>query len=66
MNEPDAIALKGLSCRLGRFQLGPLDLTIPRGSITAFIGHNGAARPAPSTWSWAWGGRTPAPSRFWA
>lgn len=39
-----AIDLKGLTCKVGRFQLGPLDFIAPRGSVTAFIGPNGAGK----------------------
>jgi ABC-2 type transport system ATP-binding protein len=39
-----AIDLRGLTLRLGEFQLGPLDLTVPRGAILALIGPNGAGK----------------------
>lgn len=39
-----AIALSGLVAKRGKFQLGPLDLTIPRGAVVAFIGPNGAGK----------------------
>ena len=31
----DALALKGVTRRLGKFVLGPLDLEVPRGGVTA-------------------------------
>ena len=40
----DALALKGVTRRLGKFVLGPLDLDVPRGSVTALIGPNGAGK----------------------
>jgi ABC-2 type transport system ATP-binding protein len=40
----DALALKGVTRRLGKFVLGPLDLEVPRGSVTALIGPNGAGK----------------------
>ncbi len=39
-----AIDLRGLTSRRGKFQLGPLDLTIPRGAVVAFIGPNGTGK----------------------
>ena len=39
-----AIVLEGLTCKVGRFQLGPLDFVAPRGSVTAFVGPNGAGK----------------------
>jgi ABC-2 type transport system ATP-binding protein len=39
-----AIVLEGLTCKVGRFQLGPLDFIAPRGSVTAFVGPNGAGK----------------------
>lgn len=39
-----AIALKGVERRLGDFVLGPLDLTVPRGAVLAFVGPNGAGK----------------------
>jgi ABC-2 type transport system ATP-binding protein len=45
MTEPAPIlSAKGLACKVGAFQLGPLDLTVPEGSITALIGPNGAGK----------------------
>jgi ABC-2 type transport system ATP-binding protein len=43
MNEP-AIVMTGVTARRGAFQLGPLDWTVPRGSVVAFIGPNGAGK----------------------
>lgn len=40
----DAIVLKGVERRLGDFVLGPLDLTVPRGAVLAFVGPNGAGK----------------------
>ena len=40
----NAIALKGVERRLGDFVLGPLDLTVPRGAVLAFVGPNGAGK----------------------
>lgn len=40
----DAIVLKGVERRLGDFALGPLDLTVPRGAVLAFVGPNGAGK----------------------
>ena len=40
----DALALKGVTRRLGKFALGPLNLEVPRGSVTALIGPNGAGK----------------------
>jgi len=40
----DALALTGVTRRLGKFVLGPLDLDVPRGSVTALIGPNGAGK----------------------
>jgi len=39
-----AIVTENLYCRLGQFELGPLNLTVPRGSVTALIGPNGAGK----------------------
>ena len=44
MTEDLAIAITGLSLKLGRFQLGPLSLDVPRGCVLAFIGPNGAGK----------------------
>jgi ABC-2 type transport system ATP-binding protein len=43
MTEP-AIVMTGVTARRGAFQLGPLDWTVPRGSVVAFIGPNGAGK----------------------
>ncbi|HKX65353.1 MAG TPA: ABC transporter ATP-binding protein [Rhizomicrobium sp.] len=40
----DAVALKKVERRLGDFVLGPLDLTVPRGAVLAFVGPNGAGK----------------------
>lgn len=40
----NAIELKGLKKRLGNFELGPIDLVIPQGSIVGYIGENGAGK----------------------
>lgn len=40
----DALALKDVTRRLGKFVLGPLSLQVPRGSVTALIGPNGAGK----------------------
>jgi ABC-2 type transport system ATP-binding protein len=39
-----AIQLNGISKARGNFQLGPLDLTIPQGYVTAVVGPNGAGK----------------------
>lgn len=39
-----AIELKGVVRRFPSFTLGPLDLTVPRGSIVGYIGQNGAGK----------------------
>ncbi len=39
-----AIALDALYCKLGRFELGPITMTVPRGSVVALIGPNGAGK----------------------
>ncbi len=39
-----AIDLQAVTCKLGRFRLGPVDLIVPRGSIFALIGPNGAGK----------------------
>ena len=43
MND-NAIEIRGLIKRFPRFQLGPLDLTVPRGAIYGLIGPNGAGK----------------------
>ena len=40
----DAVALRKVERRLGSFVLGPLDLTVPRGAVLAFVGPNGAGK----------------------
>ncbi|CAN5130422.1 ABC transporter ATP-binding protein [soil metagenome] len=44
MNDTHAIDLRGVTCKLGKFQLGPLNFAAPRGSVVAFIGPNGAGK----------------------
>ena len=39
-----AIALHGATRRLGPFTLGPLDMEIPTGMVTGFIGPDGAGK----------------------
>ncbi len=39
-----AIALEALYCKLGKFELGPVTMTVPRGSVVALIGPNGAGK----------------------
>ena len=40
----NAIEIRGLTKKYPRFQLGPLDLTVPRGAIYGLIGPNGAGK----------------------
>jgi ABC-2 type transport system ATP-binding protein len=40
----NAIEIRGLVKQYSRFQLGPLDLTVPRGAIYGLIGPNGAGK----------------------
>ena len=40
----NAIEIRGLRKRYGGFDLGPLDITVPRGSIYGFVGPNGAGK----------------------
>jgi ABC-2 type transport system ATP-binding protein len=40
----NAIEIRGLVKKYRRFQLGPLDLTVPRGAIYGLIGPNGAGK----------------------
>lgn len=40
----DAIKTKNLSKSFGNFRLGPLDLEVKKGTITGFIGENGAGK----------------------
>jgi ABC-2 type transport system ATP-binding protein len=44
MTRSPAIELDGLYCKLGRFELGPVTATVPRGSVVALIGPNGAGK----------------------
>ena len=41
---PNAIEIRGLTKSFRKFRLGPLDLTVPRGSIYEFVGPNGAGK----------------------
>ncbi len=41
---PNAIEIRGLVKKYPSFQLGPLDLTVPRGAIYGLIGPNGAGK----------------------
>ena len=43
MNTP-AIEIRGLVKKYPRFQLGPLELTVPRGAIYGLVGPNGAGK----------------------
>jgi len=40
----NAIEIRGLKKSFGHFQLGPLDLTVPRGAIYGLIGPNAAGK----------------------
>lgn len=40
----NAVTIRGLKKRFTSFQLGPLDLTVPRGAIYGLIGPNGAGK----------------------
>ena len=40
----NAIEIRGLVKKYPRFQLGPLDLSVPRGAIYGLIGPNGAGK----------------------
>ena len=40
----NAVEIRGLEKRFPSFQLGPLDLTVPRGAIYGFVGPNGAGK----------------------
>ena len=44
MNTNNAIEIRGLVKNYPAFQLGPLDLTVPRGAIYGLIGPNGAGK----------------------
>ena len=41
---PPAVQIRALTRRQGSFTLGPLDLTVPTGSVVGFIGPNGAGK----------------------
>ena len=60
-----ALELHGLCKLYPGFTLGPLDLTLPMGSILGFIGENGAGKAPPSRRPWGWSGRTEALSACW-
>src|SRR3954469_2321188 len=40
----NAIEIRGLKKAYPKFQLGPLDLTVPSGAIYGFVGPNGAGK----------------------
>jgi len=40
----NAVEIRGLTKSFGRFTLGPIDLTVPMGSIYGLIGPNGAGK----------------------
>ena len=40
----NAIEIRGLQKRYSEFELGPLDLTVPKGSIYGFVGPNAAGK----------------------
>jgi len=40
----DAVTIRGLKKKFSSFQLGPLDLTVPKGAIYGLIGPNGAGK----------------------
>ena len=40
----DAIEIRGLKTSFPRFQLGPLDLTVPPGAMYGLVGPNGAGK----------------------
>ena len=44
MNTPPALEVSALEKHYPRFTLGPLDLTVPSGSIYGLIGPNGAGK----------------------
>ena len=44
MQSTNAIEIRGLSKTYPRFQLGPLDLTVPAGAIYGLVGPNGAGK----------------------
>jgi len=43
MDQP-AVQISGLVCKREQFQLGPIDLSIPRGYVTAIVGPNGSGK----------------------
>src|SRR5262245_54398375 len=40
----NAVEIRGLEKRFGRFTLGPLDMTVPTGAIYGFVGPNGSGK----------------------
>ena len=44
MSGTNTIELSGVERQIGAFQLGPLDLTVPRGVVLALVGNNGAGK----------------------
>ncbi|WP_276356241.1 ABC transporter ATP-binding protein [Cohnella caldifontis] len=42
--ERPAIRMEGLTAGTGDFRLGPLDVSIPRGTVTAVVGSNGSGK----------------------
>ena len=44
MRNSNAIEIRGLSKTFPRFELGPLDLTVPAGAIYGLVGPNGAGK----------------------
>src|SRR5262245_48080110 len=43
-NAMHALEIRGLQKTFPRFRLGPIDLTVPRGTIYGFVGPNGAGK----------------------
>jgi ABC-2 type transport system ATP-binding protein len=39
-----AVEIRGLTKRFAKFTLGPIDLTVPAGTIYGFVGPNGAGK----------------------
>jgi ABC-2 type transport system ATP-binding protein len=44
MTGANAIELSSVQRHIGRFTLGPLDFTVPRGGVLALVGNNGAGK----------------------
>src|SRR5262245_21002370 len=40
----NALEIRGLEKRFPKFKLGPMNLTVPKGAIYGFVGHNGAGK----------------------